>query len=540
MSSVWEGPFINGAGPTKMSRAMEPSPPEAAGIVLPRAFLRLSTRSALAGLVGIGFALRLYLSLTSYCMSGDGVGYLTMAQAFAAGESRRALMSVFSPLYPALIAIVHPLLSNWEMAGNLISAILGSAAIVTVFSMTKAMLDRRDLALGAAALMALHPDMAAYGGSVRTEAGFVFLMTAAIWLLVSGMKSRRLIEFAAAGLIGGIAYLYRTEAIGLLVFEAAFIPVGALLWKRWNLGWGLGALALFSLVFLTVAAPYLLFLHSISGRWSVGREFTAAMVLGMGDLTPKTAAWRSSGFSAWASPFAPVFANPGLYFYKSSINFFVSCYGFIQALGLMLTAFLLIGLWRRRRNLYGSFAEAMAGLLVVFYLTGFSLSYTGTRFMSHLIPYTFGWVIAGIEATSFKLKRLAEGWRWPRIPQGALALAVWIGLLPQAVWPIGYDQRGLRYAGEQIHDDSPGGSLVASFDGRVAYYAGARFVMLPSIPVPDLCGWLRGNRANYLLVTDRDEGTFHVGSEAGCVKFERRYPGHRDSYYDLFAIAPAH
>jgi len=190
---------------------MKSSRPEAPGIVLPRAFIGLSTRSALVVLIGVGFALRLYLSLTSYCMSGDGVGYLGMAQAFAAGDTRRALMSVFSPLYPALIALAHPLLPNWEMAGNLISAILGSAAIATVFGMTQAMLDRRDLALGAAALMAFHPDMAAYGGSVRTEAGFIFLMTAAIWLLINGLKFQRLIYPAAAGLIGGIGYMRKIK-----------------------------------------------------------------------------------------------------------------------------------------------------------------------------------------------------------------------------------------------------------------------------------------------------------------------------------------
>jgi hypothetical protein len=382
--------------------------------------------------------------------------------------------------------------------------------------------------------------MAAYGGSVRTEAGFIFLMTAAVWLMVNGLKLRRLVHFAAAGLIGGIGYLYRTEAIGLVVFGAAFIPLGGIVWRRWNFGWGLTASAVFSLIFLTVAAPYLLFLHSISGRWSVGREFTAAMILGMGDLTPKTAVWRSSGFLPSASPFAPVLTNPGLYFYKSALDFLASWYGFVQALGLVLTTFVLIGLWRRRRNLYGNFAEAMAGLLVLFYLTGFSLSYTGTRFMSHLIPYTFGWVMAGIEGTSFVLERQAARCRWLQIPRGALALAVGIVLLPQALWPIGYDQRGLRYAGEQIRDDSPAGTVVASFDGRVAYYAGARFVMLPSAPIPDLCGWLRNNQAGYLLVTDRDERPLRLRSEAGCAKLVERYPRYRNSYYDLFAIAPAH
>jgi len=507
---------------------------------LPRAFTALSTRSALAIVAGAGFALRVYLCLTSYCMSGDGAGYLGMAHAFAAGDVRRGLMGLFSPLYPALIAIAHPLLPNWEMAGNLISAAFGSAAIVTVFGMTRAMLDRGDLALGAAALMAFHPDMAAYGGSVRTEAGFIFLMTTAVWLLINGLKFQRLAYIVTAGLVGGIAYLYRTEAIGLVVFGSAFIPLGAILWGRWKFRWGLAASALLSAVFLMVAGPYLVFLHSVTGRWSVGREFTAAMILGMGTLTPTTASWRTSGFLPSASPFAPVFTNPGLYFYKSAIAFLASWYGFVQALGLVLTAFMLVGLWQRRRSLYGNFAEALAGLLVLFYLTGFSLSYTGARFMSHLIPYTFGWVMAGIEAVSFMIGRLAARRRWPQIPQGALAIIVGIGLLPQALWPIGYDQRGLRYAGERIRAGDPSGSVVAGYDGRVAYYAGARFVMLPSAPVPDLCGWLHDNRAGYVLVMDRDEGPLHIGSEGDCLKLVRRYTRHRDSYYDLFAVVPAH
>ena len=64
--------------------------------------------------------------------------------------------------------------------------------------------------------------------------------------------------------------------------------------------------------------------------------------------------------------------------------------------------------------------------------------------------------------------------------------------------------------------------------------------MLPSLRVPDLCEWLRESHANYLLVTDRYESPLRLRSEAGCVKLLRRYPGHRDSYYDLFAITPAH
>lgn len=508
----------------------------AAGKALPRWLLSCPAKTALTALVLLGLSIRLYLSATSYCISGDGVAYIGMARDFAAGEPRRALTNVFSPLYPAIIAVVHWVLPNWEAAGNLVSAALGTAAIVTVFGMTRAIFDRRDLALGAAALMAIHPDMTAYSASVRTEAGFVLLMTAAVWLLVNSLKRQRLLMAVAAGMTGGVAYLYRTEAIGLLVFAAAFIPLGAMLWRRWRFGWALLASAVFALAFLAIAAPYLLFLHSTTGRWSVGREFTAAMNFGMGDVSANQATWHHLGLSALASPFTPVFANPRLYLYKVARDFAASWYGFAQALGIVLTIPLAIGLWRRGRLLAINFGEAMAWLLVLFYLTGFALSYTGTRFMSHLIPYTFGWVVIGIEWASSALDRLAHLHLRP-LPQATLALVIGLGLLPSTLWPIGYDQRGLRYAGEKIRSDNSASMVVAAHDGRVAYYADAEFLMLPDGPMPDLCGWLQTRNARYLMLTDSDERVLPPFISGNCLRLIQRYPRRQSTYYDLFAIS---
>jgi hypothetical protein len=279
----------------------------------------------------------------------------------------------------------------------------------------------------------------------------------------------------------------------------------------------------------------LLFLHALTGRWSVGREFTAAMILGMGNA-PRTASWRNLGFSLTASPFAPVFANLRLYLLNSARHFKNSCYGFAQALGFVLTGLMLTGLWIRRRHLMSNFSEALIGLLILFYLAGFSFSYTGTRFMSHLIPYTFGWVMAGIETGSLALEALAARMRWRRIPHDSLAALIVIGMLPQALWPVGDDQRGLRYAGEQIRQDGPAGAVVAAHDGRVAYYGKAQFVMLPQEPPPSLCAWLGEHRASYLLLTDGDENQMHNYDEHSCLKPVRRYPRYGNLYYDLFAV----
>jgi len=486
----------------------------------------------------IAFAIRLYLSLTSYCIAGDGVAYLAMARDFAAGAPAKALASVFSPLYPWIVSIAHRLIPDWELAGSLVSTMLGSAAVATVYLMTREVFERHDLAIGAAALVAIHPEMAAYSASVRTEAGFIFLLTAAVWMLIAGLKRRQIVTVAAAGVVGGLAYLYRTEAIGLMIFGAGFVPVAALWWRRWSVRWAIAAAAVFTVAFMAVASPYLIYLRETTGHWTVGREFTAAMMYGMGEVAPNSLDWQRLGYSTSVSPFAPLFANPRLYLEKVASDFLASLYGFIQALGPILVVLLAIGLWQRRRAMLGNFAEAMLALLTAFYIVGFSFSYTGARFMLHLIPFTFGWVMVGLEAASAAFRGLITRARLSRIPQSAPAIAIALIMLPQTLWPIGYDMRGVRYAGEEIARRAAGkpGAVVAR-DGRFAYYAGASFILMPVGTVPDICAWF-GSRsdARYLALGDRDERRFGITAATPCLTFIRRYPRYGAGYYDLFEV----
>ena len=504
---------------------------------LPRALGDCPQRTALGLTILIALAIRLYLSLTSFCIAGDGVAYLGMAREFAAGAPVKALASVFSPLYPLTVAVAHGLIPDWELAGSLVSTILGSAAVATVYLMTREAFERHDLAIGAAVLVAIHPELAAYSASVRTEAGFVFLMTAAVWMLIVGLKRQRIATVAAAGIIGGLAYLYRTEAIGLLIFGVGFVPAAALWWRRWNFRWAVVAATAFATSFLVVASPYLIYLRATTGHWSVGREFTAAMMYGMGRVAPDTLQWQRLGYTS-ASPFAAIIANPRLYLEKVASDFFASLYGFIQALGWLLTALLLVGIWRRGRVLLDNFAETMLALLTAFYIAGFSFSYTGARFMVHLIPFTFGWVMIGLETASQAFSGLIAGSRLARLPPCTPAIAIALIILPQTLWPIGYDMRGVRYAGEEIARRSAGQpAAVVARDGRFAYYAGASLILMPGAEVPDFCIWLQSHsNAGYLVLGNRDERRFGISAATSCVSFIHRYAHYGTGYYDLFEV----
>jgi hypothetical protein len=213
-------------------------------------------------------------------------------------------------------------------------------------------------------------------------------------------------------------------------------------------------------------------------------------------------------------------------------------YGFIQALGPLPTLLLVVGIWRRGRALLDNFAEMMLALLTAFYIAGFSFSYTGARFMVHLIPFTFGWVMLGLETASLAFDRLIAGDRLVRVPRCAPAIAIALTILPQTLWPVGYDMRGVRYAGEEVARRTAGKpAAVVARDGRFAYYAGTSFIQMPVARVPNLCAWLQSNRAaGYLVLGNRDERRFGITTATPCVSLIHRYPRYGAGYYDLFEV----
>jgi Dolichyl-phosphate-mannose-protein mannosyltransferase len=502
----------------------------------PETSTSLSEGTALLVIMGCGLAIRLYLSLTSYCISGDGIAYLSMARYFAEGDWRAALGAVYSPLYPALIPLMHRWVTGWEMAGNLVSTLFGTAAVATTYLMTREAFGRRDLCLGAAALMAIHPETAAYSASVRTEAGYLFFTTGACWLLLKALRERRATIAASAGVAGGLAYLYRTEAIGFLPLGIFFFAAAGALWRQATRRWLFTAASIFVVAFVIVAAPYIAYLRCATGHWTIGRELTAAMMYGMGDIARNPGEWRRLGWSETASPLMAIFDAPELYLQKVGRYFVESSYSFVQALDPTLAVMLAVGIWTRRHRILGSPGESFLATIAIFYFCGFALSYTGTRFMVHLIPFVFGWVAAGIIVMS----RVAAQW-WPRgrrIVQAIVPAAIVVALLPRTLWPIGYDMRGVRYAGEDIARMRKGSVAVAARDGRIAYYAGARLIQLPPSPPADLCGWLRSNGGDFLMIGNHDERLLNVASSQHCLELHKRYPRYGRGYYDLYSVKP--
>jgi hypothetical protein len=286
-------------------------------------------------------------------------------------------------------------------------------------------------------------------------------------------------------------------------------------------------------------------MRTYTGHWTVGRELGVVTMEATGSTMGQLERWREMGYRPATSWLTAVRLDPGAYLKKVTRDFFGSCYSFAQALGPLLCAGLIIGLWADGRATATRWAEATLAALVVMYFAGFVLTDTGPRLMVHIVPFTLGWVVIGmVEAAGWLDLRLSL----THSPLGrmlagpAVVAVIAIALLPRTLFPLGYDQRGMRYAGEEIARRGGAPASVAGPDTRVAFYAGAKFIPLPAAPAAgeDLCGWLAAHRrADYLMIDDRDERRWGGTGGKPCLNLIKHYPRIGNTYYDLFAVRGA-
>ena len=509
------------------------APAERAFDLLPLSFTKLSDAKIIAAITAFALGIRIYLSIFAYCISGDGIKYVQMAQDIAGARYAHALQSVFPPLYPALIAMLHVLLPDWELCGDLISAVLGGLTVIPIYYVMREVMERRDLAVVAAAIVAVDPALVRYSASVRTEAGYICLLAIAVSFAVLALKRRSLVCAALAGLFTAITYFYRTEAVAYAAFVPVFIVIGAFLWHEWGFGFAIAAAIAFGASYLIVASPYIAVVSASSGHLAFSRELHAAMMYGMGDASSDPQKWRHLGYHDQVSLLTPLLTEPRVFLGKLLSDFVMSFYFLAEALTPVLAPLLALGVYRRGREILTRWPDAFLLLMAAFYFCGFSATYTGPRFMTHLIAFMFGWVALGIVELVALIAMIPAA---RRVSFGWIALVVLIILSAISIQNDSYDIRGIRYAGEEVARLSKAASIVSD-DRRYAFYAGAESISFPEKQPADFCGWITTQRGEvYVALTDKEETHYGVARGAACLARVARYPRGDNRYIDLFKV----
>jgi hypothetical protein len=236
--------------------------------------------------LAIAFRLIMFLGRGDYIAFDEG-WYLLLARNLADGNgfSLAGLRHVaLSPLFPIAVAGVDAIVGNIVWSGRVVAAIAGGLVVAPAWYIARRLTGRRT-ALLAAAMIAVMPALAPFvvpywiGWDLwaGAEPLLHLMLYAGIALAVRLDRGTWRVGWLGVGALLSLAYLARPEAILAATVLGLLLCVRALL--RMNAR-ELLLPFLFAIGFVSVAAPYWLYLHDALGRWTLtGRAVQLPSIL---------------------------------------------------------------------------------------------------------------------------------------------------------------------------------------------------------------------------------------------------------------------
>jgi 4-amino-4-deoxy-L-arabinose transferase-like glycosyltransferase len=454
------------------------------------------TYALLASAILLAAAVRLYLFWQYHCISSDGLGYINAAQGFLAGRIAEGLTSFYPPAYPVLIASLYPLVDDWEAAGQLGSILAGVLVLLPLYVLCRRIYGE-DLALIACFLAASAPFLARYSVHVRSESLFIFFTTLALVLFHRGIERALWDRFFYGGLIAGVAYLVRPEAIGFLAIIPAMLGIRCWVKKDRGVLWVLAACLLLLAGFFLLALPYIHYLSLETGQWgTLSRK--AGPTLGV-SLKESGLLDAEGEENLRSLTFIGIITNyPLTYMKKVAMDLVLSGATYLEALHYSYVPFVLTGLFALVRQRFWERKDFLLLVFVVFYVVGFALIYVNLRYAVQLVPASLGWTAGGLLWCWNSFKQSLSPWTF-RMTMTVGGTVFIIAALAKTLSPIAPEKAHIREAGRYL------GSLKGSsdlkllvFDDRIAFYAGAKPVFLADMQEQSVIKYLKEGGIDYL------------------------------------------
>ena len=171
-----------------------------------------------------------------------------------------------TPGYPAFVAVVYKLFGvGNDLAVTIAQAFVFAAICLAVFGIARRITSER-VALAAACATALFPPLPYFGALVLTELFTTFVMTIAMLVAVRAVQEKRIVLYAAAGVLFSLTTLVRPVFVLLPFGLAAGVPilVRDQRTRRALAGWGTLTLA----AALTLA-PWFAYNYIYLGRFTL-------------------------------------------------------------------------------------------------------------------------------------------------------------------------------------------------------------------------------------------------------------------------------
>ncbi len=449
---------------------------------------RLANDRPLAALLVAAIALPLALaaqhSWLSFAGETDYLGlFVPEAKRLLAGQP--LLIAFHLPLYPAAIALARSLLGDWARAGIAISLLAAVASALTTWWLIDRLFGRAA-GLGALAVLATSAPYLAHAAGAGSDLVFLALYLGALALALAGVRGGHDAAWLGLGLVVGLALLTRTNALPLLLLLLApcLRPEPAARRARGT-----------ALTFAALALPLSLWLEfaaaSGSPPWPTSNHVNLAMTFFATAADPVSDEAFVSVAARFHSVWDVLAYNPArlleiyladlLRLGRSEIPGLVAF-----PLGLLTLPGLLFLPARRRSAVAG-----LLGLVTLGEVLFVNLKTFEARYWLFLLP----WLGAGLGMLLAEVARALPATGAWRLGQGIALGAAGLLALTLALTAA---RAELTSGATELAEAVPAARALAGPDDllvarkpHLAYYTGARFVLLPDLRSADaLAAWL--------------------------------------------------
>ncbi len=443
----------------------------------------LNEKQILLILIGITFGLRLYAVLMAKGIAIDSTFYGFMARDFLKGNFIKGLSPAYHPFYPFLISLISPDASHVEIAGRLISFIIGTLTIIPVFYFVKETLGQKE-AFFAGLFYSFHPYLVTYSGMLLSEATYWGLFTFSVYFFWRGLSRKKVLGCMVSGACLGLSYLTRPESIGYLIVFLIWIIIDGGMRK----GWFKKCFMMGSLImgFFIFAFPYMFTLRQETGQWLISKKgmVTQSQLMKWVEVNeaPKNEGLKDVRKEDLKSE--KVIEQPRQstrYFNLMRTGKFIlqlfpfTLYYYFRAYHFALWFFLLFGLIRVRQGIK---TELFLASLILFHLNSLATFTTSTiRFSVPLIPISLFWAGAGAVAFEKFLNRrhVKNSGKWLAF----LILLAFLIQLPQSLRPERRHRVDQKNVGLWLKENTPKDAMIMGNSPIEAFYAEREFILLP-------------------------------------------------------------
>lgn len=481
----------------------------------------------------------LWLIAQSANIEGEGAAYARLAENLLRGNGYIGISGlnstdlVLPPLYPILIAIMSLVVRDSELAGRLVSLIMGVCLVIPVFFIASRMYGRVSAVI-AASLIAFHPILIDLSTSVYCEATYITLMIGGIYW---GLRILEL-DYSKSGMLSGIclgfAYLTRPEAIiyPFLIVAALFITV---LLRKQNLKKALACASYLIVAFTLLAGPYITYLSLQTGRlrfegksgvnFLLGQRMRSGMPYheanyGIDEKLTERGSSMVDNFVAIRSMSDTSLRDAASFGLTAATKNVKEVYHSIigRSFGSpILIVLVIVGFFRTIWNQKRIVQEAFVLLTVLCVcLALLSVQHFWERFAFPLLPFLLLWASKGItefsewaEGTAASLSRnfnqnghsIRTGMRWAL----SIVLLIYVATNYINVFKkMGSGNDSTKEAGLWLRDYAPGSKRVMDTSSVISYYAAATWFPLPYAESSLALKYIHTKRPNFVVLTSQD------------------------------------